>query len=112
MVIDMNYWRKVIKRIFIFFLTIIGVWLGFKLSVFYMPFLIGFIISLLTEPIIKKLANKTGLARKTSAIIVLIVIFTILISLIIWGVITLITESSNLLESINIYIEKFYTFIP
>ena len=42
MVIDMNYWRKVIKRIFIFFLTIIGVWLGFKLSVFYMPFLIAF----------------------------------------------------------------------
>ena len=75
------------------------------------PFLIGFIISLLIEPLIRKLANRTGFERKTSAIIVLIVIFTILIGLIIWGVITLITESSNLLESINIYIEKISTFM-
>ena len=30
MVIDMNYWRKVIKRKFIFFLTIIGEWIGFN----------------------------------------------------------------------------------
>ena len=75
MVIDMNYWRKVIKRIFIFFLTIIGVWLGFKLSVFYMPFLIAFIISLLLEPIIKVLMRKTKLKRKTSAIIVFILVF-------------------------------------
>ena len=77
MVIDMNYWRKVIKRIFIFFLTIIGVWLGFKLSVFYMPFLIAFIISLLLEPIIKVLMRKTKLKRKTSAIIVFILAFSI-----------------------------------
>ena len=81
MVIDMNYWRKVIKRIFIFFLTIIGVWLGFKLSVFYMPFLIAFIISLLLEPIIKVLMRKTKLKRKTSAIIVFILAFSIIIGL-------------------------------
>jgi len=76
-----------------------------------MPFLIGFVISLLIEPLIRKFALKTGLARKTSAIIILILIFSILIGLIIWGIITLITESSNLLESINIYIEKIYSFI-
>ena len=58
MVIDMNYWRKVIKRIFIFFLTIIGVWLGFKLSVFYMPFLIAFSIAFIFEPFIVFLEKK------------------------------------------------------
>ena len=46
MVIDMNYWGKVIKNVLIFSLTILGVYLGFKLAVFYMPFLIAFIISL------------------------------------------------------------------
>ncbi len=107
----MKYWTTVLKNIAIFLLSLVLIFILLKLAVFYMPFLIGFIISLLIEPLIKKLANKTGIARKTSAIIVLIVIFTILIGLIVWGVITLITESSNLLESINLYIEKIYDFI-
>ena len=106
-----KYWTTVTKNIAIFLLSLILIFVLLKLAVFYMPFLIGFIISLIIEPLIRKLANKTGLARKTSAIIVLIIIFSILIGLILWGVITLITESSNLLESINIYIEKIYSFI-
>ena len=106
MVIDMNYWRKVIKRIFIFFLTIIGVWLGFKLSVFYMPFLIAFIISLLLEPIIKVLMRKTKLKRKTSAIIVFILAFSIIIGLLTWGIATLISEISNILGLSLIHISE------
>lgn len=106
-----KYWTTVIKNIAIFILSLISIFVLFKLAVFYMPFLIGFIISLIIEPLIRKLANKTGLERKTSAIIIMIIIFSILIGLIIWGVITLIAESSNLIESINIYIEKIYNFI-
>ena len=44
MIIDMNYWGKVIKNIFILALSIFGFYLGFKLAIFYIPFLIGFII--------------------------------------------------------------------
>lgn len=106
-----RYWTTVIKNIAIFLLSLILIFVLFKLSIFYIPFLIGFVISLLIEPIIKKLAEKTDLERKTSAIIVLIIIFSLLIGLIIWGIITLINESSNLLDSINIYIEKIYNFV-
>ena len=104
----MSYFTKVIKKVLILILTLVAIYLSFKLALFYMPFLIGFIISLLIEPLIKFINNKTKLTRKTSAIIVLVCIFTILIALISWGVITLITESSNLLQSLNIYIEKIY----
>ena len=45
MVIDMNYWGKVFKNIIIVLLTIVGIYLAFKLAVFYMPFLIAFILS-------------------------------------------------------------------
>lgn len=107
----MKYWTTVAKNIAIFVFSLILIFIFLKLAVFYMPFLIGFIISLIIEPLIKKIAKKTGITRKTSAIIVLIVIFTVLIGLIIWGVITLITESSNLLDSINIYIEKISSLI-
>ncbi len=38
MVIDMNYWTKVLRKIIILILMIIRVYLGFKLAIFYMPF--------------------------------------------------------------------------
>ena len=100
MVIDIGYFNKVIKKIFIVLITLLGIFLSFKLAIFYLPFLIGFIISLFIEPLIKLINKKTKLQRKTSAIIVMIVIFSILISLI--------TEASNLLQSLNFYIEKIY----
>lgn len=107
----MGYFTKVIKKILIFLITLIAIYLSFKLAVFYMPFLIGFIISLLIEPIIKFISKKTRLTRKTSAVIVLLCIFTILITIIVGGIINLITESSNLLQSLNVYIEKIYNQI-
>lgn len=109
MVIDMGYWTKVSKRILILGLTIIGIYLAFKLAIFYMPFLIAFIISLLIEPIIKFVNKRTRLTRKTSAIIVLIVVSILLIGLLTWGITSLISEASNLLQGLNEYIEKAYT---
>lgn len=107
----MGYFTKVFRKTLILAITLIVIYLSFKLAIFYMPFLIGFIISLLIEPIIKFVNKKTKLTRKTSAIFVLLCIFTILISLIIWGIVSLITEASNLLQSLNIYIDKIYNQI-
>lgn len=104
----MGYFTRVLKKILILAVALISIYLSFKLAIFYMPFFIGFIISLLIEPIIKFVNKKTKLTRKSSAIIVLLCIFTLLISLIIWGIVSLITESSNLLQSLNIYIDKIY----
>ena len=111
MVIDMGYFTKVIRKILILIITLVAIFLSFKLALFYVPFLIGFIISLLIEPLIKFVSKRTKLTRKTSAIIVLLCIFTILISLIVGGAISLVTEASNLLQSLNIYIEKIYNQI-
>ena len=111
LVIDMGYFTKVLKKLLVLIITLIAIYLSFKLALFYIPFLIGFIISLLIEPIIKFINKKTKLTRKASAIIVMLCIFSILISLIVFGAISLITESSNLLQSLNIYIEKMYNHI-
>lgn len=107
----MGYFTKVIKKILVLIITLIAIFLSFKLALFYVPFLIGFIISLLIEPLIKFISKKTKLTRKTSAVIVLLCIFTILITLIVWGAVSLVTEASNLLQSLNIYIEKIYNQI-
>lgn len=89
-----------------FLLTILGIYLSFKLAVFYIPFLIAFIISLLVEPLIRLLTNKSNLPRKTCAIMVLTIVSIILVGTIAVVIITLITESSNLLQGLNGYIEK------
>ena len=68
------------KNILYVVLILAGLYIALKLSIFYMPFLIAFIISLMIEPIIKFLMNKTHLTRRSSSIIIFI-----LVSLIILG---------------------------
>ncbi len=108
MIIDMNYWGKVIKNVVILALTLICVYLGFKLAIFYIPFLIAFIISLILEPCIRFIMRKTKLRRKTSSIIVFVTAIIIIVGLVVWAGITLVSEASNLLTSLNIYFEKGY----
>ena len=101
MITDMNYYKKVGKRILVLMLILIALYIGFKLSIFYIPFLIAFIISLLIEPLIRKVMKYTNLTRKISAIITLIVVLGIIIGLLIWGITALITEATNILENLN-----------
>ena len=103
MVIDMNYWSKVIRRTFVFLLSILGIYIAFKFAIFYIPFLIAFILSLIMEPMIKALMKKMKLKRKTSSIIVFIIILSITITLLGWGIVSLVTESYNLLYRLNDY---------
>lgn len=105
MVIDVGYWTRVLKRILILMASLIVIYLSFKLAIFYMPFLIALIISLLVEPLIKKIVNKTHIARKRVAVAVIVVFFMIIMGLLAWGIFSLISESSNFLQKLNTYIE-------
>lgn len=107
----MSYWSKVVRRLLLLLLSIVGVYLSFKLAVFYLPFLIAFVLSLMIEPAIRYLMRKTKLKRKTSAIIIFILVFAIIAGLLIWGITTLIGEASNLLQGLNQYLDKAYDFI-
>ena len=111
MIINVGYWTRILKNILVLIVSIILIFLVLKLAIFYMPFLIGFIISLFVEPLIKLVVKKTKLERKKGAIIVLAIIFIILLGLLTWGVVTLLTESSNLLQSLNKYIQLIYSKI-
>ena len=110
MIIDMNYWSKVIKNIVILALSIVALYLFFKLAVFFMPFLVAFIISLILEPIIRFIMKKTRLTRKASSIIVFVLAISIICGILVWTVTTLISEASNLLENLNSYIDTGYNF--
>lgn len=108
MIIDVGYWTRILKNILMLAISLALIFLAFKLAVFYMPFLIGFIISLLIEPLIKIIVKKTKLERKKVAIVTLILIFGILLGLLAGGVVSLITESSNLMQGFNSNVESMY----
>ena len=99
-------YKTIIKKICLLIITFITIFLLEKLFMFYIPFLIAYIISLLVEPIIKWVNRKTNLSRKTSSVLVLFTVFVILIGLISWGIVSLISESTELLAALNTYLEK------
>lgn len=76
-----------------------------------MPFLVAFVLSMLIEPVIRFLMKKFKLKRRTSAIIVFVIVIGIITGLIVWGVTTLIQEASNMLTGLNGYFEKIYAQI-
>ncbi len=108
MIIDMSYWTRVGKRIIYVILILLGLYLSFKLAVFYMPFLIAFIISLIMEPAIKFLMKKMKITRRLSSIIIFIIVSLIILGTLTWGIITLVSEASGLLDDLNFYVDKIY----
>lgn len=108
MIIDIGYWTKVAKRLWILFLMIVGTYIIFKLSVFYIPFLIAFILSLLMEPAIKFMMKNWKLKRKTSSIIIFCIVITIIAGGLAWGITTIVSEASDLLQGFNHYFDKAY----
>jgi len=109
MIIDMSYWTRVGRRILYVILILIGLIIALKLSVFYMPFLIAFIISLIIEPAIRFIMKKLKLTRKTSSIIIFVLVATVILGGLAWGIVSLFSEASNLLQSLNFYVDKMYS---
>ena len=102
------YWTGVLKKIGYLAVIVLIIIASLKLAVFYMPFLIAFIISLIIEPVIKWLMRNLKISRKFSSIIVFIIVFGSIVGLLVWGIITIISESTHLLASFNQYYEKAY----
>ena len=108
MILDVSYWTRVGKRILYVVFILLGLYLAFKLSVFFMPFLIAFIISLIMEPAIRFIMKKFKLSRRFSSIIIFIIVSLIILGSLTWGIITLFSEASNLLDDLNFYMDKAY----
>lgn len=103
--------KQNIKKIFSITIILLVLYFSYKFFIFYLPFLIAYLISLIIEPIIIKITEKTSLNRKVSSIIAMFLVFSILIGLIIWGITSLVSEASNLLDKLNFYLDKMVTYI-
>ena len=106
MVYNVSYWTKVLQRLLYVIFILLGLYVGLKLSIFYMPFLVAFVISLIVEPAIKYIMKKTKLTRRTSSIIIFVIVSIIILGSFTWLIITLFSESSSLLQGLNEYFNK------
>lgn len=101
----------ILKKFLIILIIAVLFFSAYKLSIFYIPFIIAYLISLIVEPCIKWINKKTHISRKVSSIIVLATIFLLLIGIIIFGGVKLISETTTLLEGLNTYLDKMFKFI-
>lgn len=106
----MDYF-SIFKKILIGVFLIIIFFICLKLTFFYVPFLIAYIISVIIDPIIKFINRRTSLSRKTSSIIVLVTLFLIIFAISTFGIIKLVGETTNLLSGLNNYLEIAVNFI-
>lgn len=61
-----------------FFGTLLLLYLGIKAIFYFVPFVVGYIISLIFRPLIRVLENKFGLNRKLSSVIIIILLSAII----------------------------------
>lgn len=105
---DTKYYTKILAKIAITILAIIGIFLTYKLAIFYIPFIIAMIIAACIEPLIKLLMKITKLKRKPASIISLILVLLIIGGLLTLGVAKIISEGSALLSNLNTYFDHVY----
>lgn len=111
MTAEKKYWINVFKRLVYVIFLLLGIIVALKLSVFYMPFLVAFIISLIIEPLIKYIMKKTSYSRSTSAIIIFVLASIIIVAFLLWLMLTLFSETTNLLQGLNEYFDKAYKVV-
>lgn len=106
MAYNFSYMSKIVKQFISFAITIIFMYLFLKLSIFYLPFLISFILAVMIEPIIHLVMRKLRWTRKSSSIFVLLISIIIIVSIVVLGVTTIFNEANFLLDSIDKFFYK------
>ena len=89
------------KKTLYVLLLVAAVFLVLKMACFFMSFFIALIIATLMEPFIKLICRKTKLVRKYSAIMALIVVFSVLIGVIVISTILITAEITNILSDFS-----------
>lgn len=105
---DNKYYKKIGMKVLVLLFILIGLFLLYKLAMFYLPFLIAILIASIIEPIVKFLMKRLKMKRKLACTISLLLVISILGTLITLGVTKLITECTDLIANSNEYFKEVY----
>lgn len=107
---ESKYYKKIALKIGIVFFVLLGLFITYKLAIFYIPFIIAIIVSLVVEPIVKFLTKKCKLKRKFATIISLLLIIAVFGTILTLIGIKVVTEATEIISNSNTFFKDTYDY--
>lgn len=79
---DRPYWKVIVSLTFSLASTIIFLYAGFRLLIFFMPFVVGWFIAYIASPVVNWLEKKIKLVKKLGSALIIIGVLTAVVFLI------------------------------
>lgn len=76
------YWKVIVSLTFSLVSTILFIYLGFRLLIFFMPFVVGWFIAYIAAPVVNWLEKKIRLVKKLGSALIIIGVLTAVVFLI------------------------------
>lgn len=92
------YWQVAVSLLFSLLATAAFIIIGWRLIIFLMPFVIGWIIAMIITPIVRWLEKRLKIVKKLASVITVIVVLAAFVAIIYFAVSRLISEFSSLIK--------------
>lgn len=76
------YWKVIVSLTFSLIATVLFLYLGFRLLIFFMPFVVGWVIAYIASPVVTWLEKKIKLVKKIGSVLIIISVLAALIFLV------------------------------
>ena len=76
------YWKVIVSLTFSLVSTILFIYFGFRLLIFFMPFVVGWFIAYIASPVVNWLERKIRLVKKLGSALIIIGVLTAVVFLI------------------------------
>lgn len=107
---ESKYYKKIALKIGVVLFIVLGLFITYKLAIFYIPFIIAIIVSWIVEPITKFFTKRCKLKRKLSTIISLLLIIVIFGTIVTLIGIKVVTEATEIISNSNVYFKDVYDY--
>ncbi len=102
---EVCYWKTGISLLFSLVTTALTIYLGIKGILYFMPFVIGWFISVIASPFVKMLEKRLKIVRKISSAMIIIIVLGLIVLLAYWLCIRLWYMGTDLAGSLPVYYE-------
>ena len=79
------YWKVIVSLAFSLVGTILFVWIGLELLVYFMPFVVGWFIAYIVSPVVNWLEKRLKIVKKLSSALVIILVLAAVVLLLYWA---------------------------
>lgn len=103
------YWKVIVSLLFSLLVTVLFIYIGVKAIAFFAPFVVGWIVASIANPLAKWLEKRLKIKRKVGSVIVIILVLAAVIGILYLAISTLVSEVGALLQDFpNLYKELSY----